>query len=68
MQKSNSIEGTFPIYDFTLNANEMIASPTKPWIDVGLGNTDMLTQHSESEMVEIWDGLVKTIRYRPNAF
>jgi hypothetical protein len=68
MQKSNSIEGTFPIYDFTLNANEMIASPTKPWIDVGLGNTDKLTQYSESEMVEIWDGLVKTIRYRPNAF
>lgn len=55
------------MYDFTFNANEMIASPTKPWIDVGLGNTDKLSQYSECQMVEIWDRLVKTIRYRPNA-
>lgn len=68
MQESNSIKGQFPRYDFTLYTNEMIASPTKPWLSVGLGNTDKLSQYSESQMVEIWDRLVKTIRYRPNAF
>lgn len=68
MQRSNHIKGLFPMYDFTLNANESIASPTKPWIDVGLSNTDKLSQYNEAQMVEIWDKLVSTIRYRPNAY
>ena len=68
MQRSNHIKGLFPMYDFTLYANESIASPTKPWIDVGLSNTDKLSRYSEAQIVEIWDKLVSTIRYRPNAY
>ncbi|WP_193216303.1 T6SS immunity protein Tli4 family protein, partial [Buttiauxella massiliensis] len=68
MQESNSIKGKFPAYDFTLYANETIASPTKPWLSVEFGNTDKLSRYSEAEMVEIWDKLVSTIRYRPNAY
>lgn len=68
MQESNHIKGKFPRYDFTFYANESIASPTKPWLSLGLSNTDKLSQYSESQMVEIWDRLVSTIRYRPNAY
>jgi hypothetical protein len=68
MQESNHIKGRFPMYDFTLYANETIASPEKPWIEVGLSNTDKLTKYSKSQMVEIWDTLVSTLRYGPNAY
>ncbi len=68
MQASNSIDGLFPTYDFTLYANESIASLTKPRLSVGLSNTDKLSKYSEAQMVEIWDKLVSTIRYRPNAY
>ncbi|WP_193216292.1 T6SS immunity protein Tli4 family protein [Buttiauxella massiliensis] len=68
MQESNSIKGKFPAYDFTLYANETIASPTKPWLSVEFGNTDKLSKYSESQMVEIWDRLVSSLRYHPNAY
>lgn len=68
MQGSNRFKGHFPSYDFILYGNESTASPTKPWIHIGLNNTDKKTQYSESQMVDIWDRLVSSLRYRPGAF
>ena len=68
MQQSNHIKGLFPDYRFTVYANESIASPTKPWVDIELNATDKQSKYTESQMVEIWDRLVSTLRYRPNAF
>lgn len=68
MQQSNHIKGRFPDYRFTVYANETIASPTKPWVDIELNATDKQSKYTESQMVKIWDRLVSTLRYRPNAF
>lgn len=67
-QESNRFKGHLPLYDFILYGNESTASPATPWIYMGLDNTDKKTQYSESQMVDIWDRLVSSLRYRPGAF
>ena len=59
---------TVDIYDFMLFANEEIASPSHPWLSVGLNSEYKHTSYSQAQMIEIWDKLVSTLRYRPGAF
>ncbi|WP_193216290.1 T6SS immunity protein Tli4 family protein [Buttiauxella massiliensis] len=68
--QSLSDEGdkTAPLYSFILFSNESIAAPNKPWTNVELSSIYKNTRYSEAQMVEIWDKLVSTIRYRPNAY
>ncbi|MGO2335865.1 T6SS immunity protein Tli4 family protein [Providencia sp.] len=56
------------IYDFTLYANEAVATASKPLIKLGLNSKYKQTRYSEAQMVEIWDRIVNSLRYRPNAF
>ncbi|TPE11964.1 hypothetical protein FJP62_17680 [Pantoea vagans] len=53
-----------PLYEFDLYANEADATPTKPWLTMGIGNNDKKTRYSEVQMIEIWDRLVNSLRYK----
>ena len=53
-----------PLYEFDLYANEADATPTKPWLTMGIGNNDKKTRYSEAQMIEIWDRLVNSLRYK----
>jgi hypothetical protein len=55
-------------YHFILYANEAVASPTRPWLSVGLNNDYKNSAYDQTKMIEIWDRLVGTLRYRPGAF
>jgi len=66
--KENKIESGFPYYYFIFNANQEISSFTTPYLDISIFNDDKATQYSDSEMVEIWDRIIGSLRYRPNAF
>ena len=54
----------FPHYEFDLYANEADASPDKPWFTIGIANESLKTQYSEAQMIEIWDRLVNSLRYK----
>ncbi|MCP2233601.1 MULTISPECIES: T6SS immunity protein Tli4 family protein [Erwinia] len=54
----------FPNYEFDLYANEADASPDKPWLTIGIANESLKTQYSEAQMIEIWDRLVNSLRYK----
>ncbi|CAX57946.1 uncharacterized protein EbC_04150 [Erwinia billingiae Eb661] len=54
----------FPTYDFDLYAHEADAIPDKPWLTMGIGNESLKTRYSEAQMVEIWDRLVNSLRYK----
>lgn len=56
------------LFEFILYSNEMIADSQKPLLYIGLNNTDKNTQYSQGQMVEIWDRIVGSLRYKPNAF
>ena len=56
------------VYDFTLYANEAVATPEKPLFTIGMNSEYKQTRYSEAQMVEIWDRIVNSLRYRPNAF
>lgn len=53
-----------PLYEFDLYANEADATPTKPWLTMGINNFDKKTRYSEAQMIEIWDRLVNSLRYK----
>ena len=53
-----------PLYEFDLYANEADATPTKPWLTMGVNNFDKKTHYSEAQMIEIWDRLVNSLRYK----
>ncbi|MDK7756052.1 T6SS immunity protein Tli4 family protein [Providencia rettgeri] len=57
-----------PYYDFYFYANEHQGSLILPTLLMGMHNTNQFTTYSESEMVEIWDQIVGSLRYKPNAF
>ncbi|KEY58901.1 T6SS immunity protein Tli4 family protein [Serratia sp. DD3] len=57
-----------PIYDFTFYANEAVASPTKPWLNIELSSAYKKTRYSDAQMIEIWDRLVGSLRYQPNTY
>jgi len=60
----NMGNGVSPLYEFDLYANETDASPDKPWLTMGISNDDRKTRYSEAQMVEIWDRLVNSLRYK----
>ena len=51
-------------YDFMLCANERDASPDKPNLNLGFGSKYKKTRYSEAQMIEIWDRLVNSLRYK----
>lgn len=57
-----------PYYFFTFNGNEATGSLILPKLYIVMNNRNKFTTYSESEMVEIWDRIVGSLRYKPNAF
>ncbi|APC11065.1 MULTISPECIES: T6SS immunity protein Tli4 family protein [Providencia] len=57
-----------PYYDFQFFANEATATNTIPKLNIGMHNQDKFTSYSGAQMVEIWDRIVGSLRYKPNAF
>ena len=57
-----------PYYDFYFYANEHQGSLILPTLLMGMHNTNQFTTYSESEMADIWDRIVGSLRYKPNAF
>ncbi|MGO2336847.1 T6SS immunity protein Tli4 family protein [Providencia sp.] len=57
-----------PYYFFTFYANEAKGSLTIPKLHILMHNQEQFTSYSEAEMVEIWDRIVSSLRYKPNAF
>lgn len=55
------------LFEFILYSNEMIADSHKPLLYIGLNNADKNTQYSQSQLVDIWDRIVGSLRYKPNA-
>ena len=55
------------VYDFLLYANEAVASKTKPLIKLELDSQYKQTRYSEAQMVDIWERITRTLRYKPNA-
>ncbi len=56
------------LFEFILYSNEVIADLQKPLLYIGLNNADKSTQYSQWQLVEIWDRIVGSLRYKPNAF
>lgn len=65
--KQNKQEDT-DFFEFIMYSNEMIADPKKPLLYIGLNNADKNTQYNQWQLVEIWDRIVGSLRYKPNAF
>lgn len=57
----------FPSYHFILFANESIASYQQPWLSFGMNNASKKSQYNQAQMVEIWDCIVGSLRYKPNS-
>lgn len=51
-------------YNFMLYANERDATPDKPNLNIGLGSEYKKNHYSEAQMIEIWDRLVNSLRYK----
>jgi len=51
-------------YNFILSANERDATPEKPHLNIGLSSEYKKTRYSEAQMIEIWDRLVSSLRYK----
>ena len=47
-----------------LYANERDATSDKPNLNIGFGSEYKKTRYSESQMVEIWERLVNSLRYK----
>lgn len=56
------------VYDFTLYANEAVATTFKPLVTIALDSQYKQTRYSEQQMIDIWDRIVNSLRYKPNAF
>ncbi|UBX50854.1 hypothetical protein LDO51_08750 [Providencia alcalifaciens] len=56
------------MFEFILYSNEKIADSQKPLLYIGLNNADKNTQYNQWQMVEIWDRIIGSLRYKPNAF
>ncbi|WER23230.1 T6SS immunity protein Tli4 family protein [Providencia stuartii] len=64
----NYEQKTRQVYDFILYANESVASTSKLLATIGLNSKRKQTRYSEAQMVEIWDRIIGSLRYKPNAF
>ncbi|MEH4800366.1 T6SS immunity protein Tli4 family protein [Atlantibacter hermannii] len=51
-------------YDFDFKANERDATAEKPKFSIGITSEYKKTRYSEAQMVEIWDRLVNSLRYK----
>ena len=51
-------------YDFDFKANERDATADKPRFGIGLTSEYKKTRYSEAQMVEIWERLVNSLRYK----
>lgn len=51
-------------YDFDFKANERDATADKPKFSIGLTSEYKKTRYSEAQMIEIWDRLVNSLRYK----
>ncbi|MCS4273443.1 MULTISPECIES: T6SS immunity protein Tli4 family protein [Raoultella] len=51
-------------YDFDFKANERDATADKPKLSIGLTSEYKKTRYSEAQMIEIWDRLVNSLRYK----
>ena len=58
---------TMEVYKFNLYANEDIASLQHPWMTIGFNSQYKQTRYSEAQMVDIWERITRTLRYKPNA-
>ncbi|VFS53622.1 Uncharacterised protein [Moellerella wisconsensis] len=67
-EKENKVESGFPYYYFLLKANQGTSSFEKPFLSMTLFNDNKKTTYSDAQMVEIWDRIVGSLRYKPNAF
>lgn len=65
IQDYNSVK--MKVYNFDFYANEAIASPQKPWLKIVLNSEYRQTRFTEAQMIEIWDRIVNSLRYRPTA-
>nr|ELR5150823.1 hypothetical protein [Providencia rettgeri] len=57
-----------PYYFFTFYSNEATGSLTIPKLHILMNNRNKFTSYSEAQMFEIWDRIVGSLRYKPNAF
>ncbi|QXX84971.1 hypothetical protein J6836_08590 [Providencia sp. R33] len=57
-----------PYYFFTFYSNEATGSLIIPKLHILMNNRNKFTSYSEAQMVEIWDRIVGSLRYKPNAF
>ena len=51
-------------YDFYFKANERDATADKPKFSMGLTSEYKKTRYSEAQMIEVWDRLVNSLRYK----
>ncbi|PLV45172.1 T6SS immunity protein Tli4 family protein, partial [Erwinia sp. B116] len=51
-------------YDFDFYANERDGTPEKPNLNISLSSEYKKTRYSEAQMIEIWDRLVNSLRYK----
>ena len=51
-------------YDFIFKANERDATTDKPKFSIGITSEYKKTRYSESQMIETWDRLVNSLRYK----
>jgi len=56
-------------YNFTLYGNEKVADDNHPVFSVELDNSGHeMKSYTDPQLVDIWDRIIRTFRYRPNAF
>ncbi|WP_342760112.1 T6SS immunity protein Tli4 family protein [Providencia rettgeri] len=56
------------VYKFDFYANEATSAYQRPWLNIVLNSEYRQTSYSEAQMVEIWDRIIESLRYKPNAF
>lgn len=56
-----------PYYNFLFFANETTGTLTIPKLEIVINNINKFTSYSDAQMVEIWDRIVGSLRYKPNA-
>nr|WP_274705757.1 T6SS immunity protein Tli4 family protein [Proteus mirabilis] len=57
-----------PYYDFWFFANEAKSTEMIPLLHIGMNNRNKFSSYNDAQMVEIWDRIVGSLRYKPNAF
>lgn len=67
-EEQNQRIPNLPYYFFTFYANEATSSLILPQLHILMSNQDQFTPYSDIQMVEIWDRIVGSLRYKPNAF